>query len=555
MDTERLAELIGDDDDDDEETEEDRLRTFELLHTGGMSEELDAVEKEGLEAGSRLHNSVPVTEEKIQREDSAEVVPSSEIQNWVKEHNERRPVVKVVATHKREESKGDSGEEDELDFVRGKACLSPDRAVTARLVATRHDALASKSELAVDCVWENEARDGNALLDSARRKLLRGDGEVRPWRPCRGGSRGVDARPAFESPTRLELGACFEAARGPPETTPLPDPSWRWLSPWLVDSSVHGSDRVAVDGSSPDEWLYGHSREAKWPTDDVGYATEDNEARVRCRRWVRPRERLGAGALLDVLLDMPNLDPSLIAQSYRDNVDEATGLIDMASVVAQLGLKTQYDQLQPPAPGLPPSLRALGASIAAAARNATRPSPSVAPPSDEGDGVVLDFVWENQRWRPGSAAGYIVGGGTWTSAALVRRAPFEGSRPGLDALFKKFNGPPSLQDDIVPEHSGLPPGIADAEWRWLGPWVVDSTSFGCDRTAAITDAHKPLQNGWLYAFDWPKDDRGYRAEQDPSSFVRCRRWVRPREKFYAPQNLVIDSDSPSPTPHGLKLFE
>ena len=116
------------------------------------------------------------------------------------------------------------------------------------------------------------------------------------------------------------------------------------------------------------------------------------------------------------------------------------------------------------------------------------------------------------------------------------KAAFDGgSRPELAALFRKHGGPPAREAECVPEDSGLPLlGASRAtEWRWLGPWVVDSLSFGADRGLAATahdqDQPRPV-DGWLYAFDWPRDERGYATQPSGRSFVRCRRWVRPRER-------------------------
>ena len=159
--------------------------------------------------------------------------------------------------------------------------------------------------------------------------------------------------------------------------------------------------------------------------------------------------------------------------------------------------------------------------------------------------MTIDYVWENQRWRPTG----VKGQGTWTHGALLRRAPFDGaSRVDLARLFRKHGGPPSMEAELVPEDSGLPldgdDGKRSTAWRWLGPWVLDAKSFGSERVLG-PDEPEP-QDGWLYAFDFPKDGTGYTAHQTPRSFVRCRRWVRPREPLDAndapPQRSVSEED-------------
>lgn len=492
VDSDRLAQLIHDDEDDDEETEDDRLRTLQLMEQSNEVLELD------------------------EEETAASVSPQPV---------SRAPVVTVVATTRRAE---EEEEEDELDHH-----STTEGIVDARLRATRHDAKVGYSgEIVMECVWENQILETPVLEKILSRKNRRG-----VWRLCRGGSQ--DGRVAFESPTRPELAEVF--ARGMREVAPLPDLSWRWISPWQVDSVVHGSDRVSIDEderAASSGWLYS----SWWPTDDVGYTRRDDDARVRCRRWIRPRERVGASVFLQSLLEQ-GVDETIVAQAFRKH-QEDSGVIDLDRVASELPRPSL--PLPPPPPPPPPrtttTAQNIGASIVsaaatAAARSGARINAAVseAPPrpppeplaAKEGDGVVLDFVWENQRWRPAATKG-----GAWTNKTLIRRPPFEASRPGLDVLFKKFNGPPSLEEEFIPENTGLPTSTTfdeegEEEWRWLGPWVVDSESFGQDRTLA---SPSPLKEGWLYAFDWPPNDCGYKATQDPSSFVRCRRWVRPRER-------------------------
>jgi len=94
---------------------------------------------------------------------------------------------------------------------------------------------------------------------------------------------------------------------------------------------------------------------------------------------------------------------------------------------------------------------------------------------------------------------------------------------------------------------GLP---EDGKWRWLGPWVVDSENFGSDRivgehltppqftneraqgaAAQLTAAGSSSDAGWLYGgLDWPKNDCGYSFAGGKTRLVRCRRWIRPRER-------------------------
>ena len=142
-------------------------------------------------------------------------------------------------------------------------------------------------------------------------------------------------------------------------------------------------------------------------------------------------------------------------------------------------------------------------------------------------GVTVDYVWENQRWIRG-----------WAPCVGLRKAPFDGaSRPQLAALFKRHGGPPPLEAELAPEESGLPLDDLNGRastWRWLGPWVLDSTSFGAERVSSDGSG----EGGWIYRFDWSRDGLGYSSAMTKRTFVRCRRWVRPREP--------ADVASPSP---------
>ena len=130
----------------------------------------------------------------------------------------------------------------------------------------------------------------------------------------------------------------------------------------------------------------------------------------------------------------------------------------------------------------------------------------------------MDYVWENQRWIRG-----------WAPCVGLRKAPFDGaSRPQLAALFKRHGGPPPLEAELAPEESGLPLDDLNGRastWRWLGPWVLDSTSFGAERVSSDGSG----EGGWIYRFDWSRDGLGYSSAMTKRTFVRCRRWVRPRE--------------------------
>lgn len=98
-------------------------------------------------------------------------------------------------------------------------------------------------------------------------------------------------------------------------------------------------------------------------------------------------------------------------------------------------------------------------------------------------GIVVDFVWENQRrvpWRPLSGRTPDLDGFCWTDTDLksVQRPLFESCSESLVALFHRHHGPPP--PDSQDTDGGVPPG-----WRWLSPWLVDnSDTFGIDRLSA-----------------------------------------------------------------------
>jgi hypothetical protein len=109
-------------------------------------------------------------------------------------------------------------------------------------------------------------------------------------------------------------------------------------------------------------------------------------------------------------------------------------------------------------------------------------------------------------------------------------------------------------------------GLPSAAWRWLGPWLLDCDNFGVDRTigdlmsdpdgsdlpgrtlrsssdavqfaafeqvASQADGSRGSDGGgWLFGgLDWPKHDVGYSRTGGRAKLVRCRRWVRPRERI------------------------
>lgn len=143
------------------------------------------------------------------------------------------------------------------------------------------------------------------------------------------------------------------------------------------------------------------------------------------------------------------------------------------------------------------------------------PSDYHAPPAaltrsgSDDPGIVIDFVWENQRrvpWRPLSARTPDLDGFCWTHTDLksVQRPVFESCSESLVALFHRHHGPPPSDSDDVDR--GVAPG-----WRWLSPWLVDnSDTFGIDRLTAqntplVTEDGRPPD--WLYADDWPEDKK------------------------------------------------
>jgi len=111
------------------------------------------------------------------------------------------------------------------------------------------------------------------------------------------------------------------------------------------------------------------------------------------------------------------------------------------------------------------------------------------------------------------------------------------------------------------EVAALAEGLPSASWRWVGPWLIDSENFGVDRVvgdmmsdpesssdqsrgkggssdlnnATYESSSSDPGGGWLYGgFDWPKHDVGYSRTGGRSKLVRCRRWVRPRERISGP---------------------
>lgn len=640
IDADRLAQLIGGDDEDDDDEEVDKLRMQRLLRRGTSDVESPRSPVVTVVAVKSTPPTPPPTPE-------------------IDEPPRERTAFDLISS-KLTAMRGDDGEQDDDDeelTFRGEY-IGPVPAVgnddddnnalaSLRLRVSRHEARAP-TEIALDVVWENETRDGQ-LSESAKRFAARALGrspvpEDRPWRPCRGDAKiwGTDLKPPYESPTSPRLGHLFTKHRRAPGTSNLedvdqPPPSeedqlpdmytWRWISPWQVDGRFHGSDRMSTEDddaaegttSSPDDdWLYA----PHWPAPGEAYSKRCRpEHRVRCRRWVRPRERLGTHVVLDALLAAaPNRDD--VAASFITNQDDRTGLVDLDAVIQDLGLASKPVPIEPPPvadrtptppppptttkeeeespvssssspepsasfvvsphvsqvveqetttttvdddedddeakkqtaasevlveavppPPPPPHQNRMGemaSSIrsllerAQQSRNLSKADPSN--PAEE-TGVVLDFVWQNQRYVPS-----LRGAGVWTSQALARRPPYEASRPELAELFKRHGGPPDVAADVL--DNGLPD-----DWKWISPWLVDSVSFGADR--GVTDADKLQGNnttdGWLYAFDWPTNDRGYKPKPESKSFVRCRRWVRPRERItYTPQSsLGLDSPSVS----------
>lgn len=102
-------------------------------------------------------------------------------------------------------------------------------------------------------------------------------------------------------------------------------------------------------------------------------------------------------------------------------------------------------------------------------------------------------------------------------------------------------------------------GLPSSSWRWVGPWLIDSENFGVDRVvgdimsdqtrgkgssesadATFEPSSGESSGGWLYGgFDWPKHDVGYSRTGGRSKLVRCRRWVRPRERISAPPRSLV----------------
>ena len=231
-------------------------------------------------------------------------------------------------------------------------------------------------ELAIECVWENQSRDDQSLTNlasAARATLTRNAIERRPpgpWGRAEAPRAGIIRRlqPLRRRPFEGRLASLF-AESGPPQVEGLPDLSWRWLSPWQVDGRVHGTDRGVSDieeVGAPDAWLYA----PKWPSDDMtGYSYDENEARVRCRRWVRPRERQTCGELVRLLL--AKRPATRVAALLREAKSPD---VDLAMLAASL---VEVPVIKAPRP----------------------------PPVEEkhARGVTVDYVWENQRWIRGWA--------------------------------------------------------------------------------------------------------------------------------------------------------
>mmetsp|Transcript_14690 Transcript_14690/g.22138 ORF Transcript_14690/g.22138 Transcript_14690/m.22138 type:complete len:648 (-) Transcript_14690:701-2644(-) len=618
----RLAALLkGDDDDDEEEGDEDD-RLQELLQRGEASERKEEEEPQQIESKKTVITVINPPASSLDTGSPPLTKTSSGVLL-------DRITSRLHAMH--EGGEDNEEVEEELDFRPPSAedtstfaqhIGNDSGAASLRLRASRHDARAP-TEIVVEIVWENQCMDSlltegakrlAAMATSASSPSLGGAATIATWRPCRGNSRwGGDSKPPLESPTQPRLGLAFARLGARPnvakipDAQQLPDTTWRWLSPWQLDSRVHGSDRLCLDdeNASPEDWLYANS----WPSkpDQPYVRTQQAEHKVRCRRWIRPRERLGANTILDSLLVDTN-EASLETVFLRRQ-NSTTGLIDLDAVATDLGLCTPNENdlvdtisnqsLQEeikeipvtPSPStdnneteskqqqertlaktitLNESARftrsAITSSFSALLKTAQYAASSVSretPPSLHSDpsseaGVVLDFVWEQQRYAPS-----LRGQGSWTARALIRRQPYEASRPELVSLFKRYDGPPEPDADVL--DSALPDG-----WRWISPWVIDSLSFGADRT--LTDAlnvdddfqrgTSNIVDGWIYAFDWPASNHGYKPKPDNRCFVRCRRWVRPRERIppgeedritgggrYPPPPPAHDTPSPLSSPN------
>ncbi|KAH8069693.1 hypothetical protein JL721_5581 [Aureococcus anophagefferens] len=267
----RLAELIGgDSDSDEEETDADRLRMAQLLGRRGISDEASDDDDAPVVTTPALVPRAPPAPPQL-----VVLPPERRVSAALLERiNDRLHALQ----------NDEAVDEDELDLRRDAPVVvesDEDAAVFCRAAALAHDvATAGGCEIEVD----------------------------------------FQRRPPFECPARPALARCFVG--GPPaDDAGLPNGTWRWLSPWQVDSRVHGSDRRSAADAPPDAWLYARA----WPPDDVGYDHVEESAKkrvlgadersrrrrlahgdwratragyaarptprsfVRCRRWVRPR--------------------------------------------------------------------------------------------------------------------------------------------------------------------------------------------------------------------------------------------------------------------------
>ncbi|KAH8072991.1 hypothetical protein JL720_11082 [Aureococcus anophagefferens] len=161
------------------------------------------------------------------------------------------------------------------------------------------------------------------------------------------------------------------------------------------------------------------------------------------------------------------------------------------------------------------------------------------------------------------------GQGTWDNGALLRRAPYDGgSRVELGRLFRK-HGARRRWRRLVPGTRGCRSTATRARGRrpGAGSGPGSSTRGPSAPSALGADEPEPGADGWLYGFDWPRDGAGYAARPTPRSFVRCRRWVRPREpldagkppsRSHSEEDGLIPIDDPGAPPppraSNVKLF-
>lgn len=499
----RLAQLLGADSDSDSagETDVDGLRTTELLNRpSDAAEDDDKLDHKTSEPVEAPEPSLPPAAPPAPAPPApAPVVPAPPPQP-------RRASSKVldrISSKLAELNSGAPPVDDETTARR-----------FCEQAATAFDA-GRTPEMAIECVWEHQSRDDHAvanLASAARATLTRNAIEKRapgPWLRAEAPRAGILRRlqPLRRRPFEGCLAPQFERRTPPPAAAGLPDLSWRWLSPWQVDGRVHGTDRGVADleeVGAPDAWLYA----PRWPDADMaGYSYDDAGACVRCRRWVRPCERQTARALVRLLL--ARRPATRVASLIREA--KSAGPLDLATLAARL-VVVPVDVA--PAPASPKHAR----------------------------GVTVDYVWENQRWIR-----------AWAPCVGLRKQPFDGaSRPQLAELFKRHGGPPSPEAELAPEESGLPLDDArgrSSSWRWLGPWVLDSTSFGAERV--LNDGACAGADAWIYRFDWSRDGIGYVSAPTKQSFVRCRRWVRPREPADVSEPQSVDEE---PSPGSLNFF-